>query len=602
MVKLQNIIYPSAQTSMEERLFFRKGKGCDYHPLKKCTVMSKSSKVSFDTYFNGLSVGKWFKYTKIENIFLKIKMQGSFCITLLHKESHLSEICSEEIRQEYFETNGEIVDVILPYDCNKTQGMYTFKIESLEDGSIFYDGGYYTDITKEEVATVNLGIIICTYRRESFVQNNITCLNEQLFEKEPALQDNLKIYISDNASTLEQKELESQHIRIFSNKNVGGSGGFTRGMIEAIKEQDKTNLTHVLLMDDDVVIQPESIFRTYTLLSLIKEGYKDSYIGGAMLRLDKPWYQVESGAMWNAGYLVSKKAGLDLRKIQECLYNETEETCDYNAWWYCTIPMQFIRNDNLPLPIFIRGDDVEYGLRNMKHLILMNGICVWHEPFEFKYSSSMFYYIFRNRLINNAIRGIPYSKKTFLKDIRSWFLQELFTYRYKNAQLLLDGAYDFLKGIRFLIEADGELLHKNIMQRGYALQDIDKLDMVFDLQEYENTMSRLEGKTHQLGRKLLLNGMFLKTNGNAVTSVTEPRILHCFRKEKVLNYDSVSQKGFVTTRDTKEFLRLYREYRKFCKECMKIYEDVVKEYQTRASEVMQLEFWKRYLELGKLSE
>ena len=45
--------------------------------------------------------------------------------------------------------------------------------------------------------------------------------------------------------------------------------------------QDSCNLTHVLLMDDDVVMQPESIYRTYRILSLLKDEYKDSFVGGA---------------------------------------------------------------------------------------------------------------------------------------------------------------------------------------------------------------------------------------------------------------------------------------------------------------------------------
>ncbi len=65
-------------------------------------------------------------------------------------------------------------------------------------------------------------------------------------------------------------------------------------------------------------------------------------------------------------------------------------------------PMKIVTPENLPMPIFIRGDDLEYGLRNMKTLILMNGICVWHEPFENKYSSFLEYYIMRNQLIDNS--------------------------------------------------------------------------------------------------------------------------------------------------------------------------------------------------------
>lgn len=46
------------------------------------------------------------------------------------------------------------------------------------------------------------------------------------------------------------------------------------------------------------------------------------------------------------------------------------------------MPMNLIDSKNLPIPFFIRGDDMEYCLRNMKDLILMNGVCVWHETFE----------------------------------------------------------------------------------------------------------------------------------------------------------------------------------------------------------------------------
>ena len=57
-------------------------------------------------------------------------------------------------------------------------------------------------------------------------------------------------------------------------------------------------------------------------------------------------------------------------------------------------------------------DDVEYGVRNIKHLVLMNGICVWHEPFEHKYASSLEYYNVRNRLVNCALHSNAYHALT----------------------------------------------------------------------------------------------------------------------------------------------------------------------------------------------
>ena len=184
--------------------------------------------------------------------------------------------------------------------------------------------------------------------------------------------------------------------------------------MEVLKANDGgEGFTNILLTDDDIVIEPETIYRTYTLMSYLKERYKTAFIGGAMLRLDRQNIQTEAGGVWNAGRLISLKHGLNLSDTEACLYNEVEEKAEYNAWWYCAMPLSLINYQNLPMPVFIRGDDVEYGLRNMKNLILMNGICVWHEPFENKYSSSMFYYIMRNRLIDNAVSGISFPMEEF---------------------------------------------------------------------------------------------------------------------------------------------------------------------------------------------
>ena len=37
---------------------------------------------------------------------------------------------------------------------------------------------------------------------------------------------------------------------------------------------------------------------------------------------------------------------------------------DYNGWWMCLIPTSIlIREIGLALPVFIKWDDVEYGIR-----------------------------------------------------------------------------------------------------------------------------------------------------------------------------------------------------------------------------------------------
>ena len=100
---------------------------------------------------------------------------------------------------------------------------------------------------------------------------------------------------------------------------VGGVGGFT---LEALA---RSGVGHLILMDDDITIEPESLLKTYRLLSILKPEYKDAFIGGAMLQNDKQNIQVESGAFWNGGKLVSLKHGLNMSNLADCLYNEVEE-------------------------------------------------------------------------------------------------------------------------------------------------------------------------------------------------------------------------------------------------------------------------------------
>lgn len=203
------------------------------------------------------------------------------------------------------------------------------------------------------------------------------------------------------------------------------------------------------------------------ILSLIKSEYREAFIGGAMLSLNQPYLQTESGAVWNGGKIKQLKNNLDMRQCECCLYNEREEKADYNAWWFCCFPISIVNSDNLPLPIFIRMDDIEYGLRNMRQLISMNGICVWHESFENKYAPYLEYYIARNQLITNAFHCKWYGTGHLIKKMLGKCVQEIKVCQYKRADLYLQGILDFLKGPEWLAAQDGEKLHTGIVCMGH---------------------------------------------------------------------------------------------------------------------------------------
>lgn len=599
---LQNIIYPSIDTCTEELMYFRRNGNVEYAWCNDRIQISKYGMVEFDTYFNGFSVEKWHKYTCIKNVSLNIVIQGSVRVTVMRKEKGMNGIITEFLDEQFCCTEQPAA-FSFRYDIESMKGMLCFQLVGVKGKSYFYSGNYATAVEENQVHHVKIGLDICTYKRESYINNNLKILNDNFLNNEgSALHNQLEVFIADNAHTLDIAQMESEKIHIFPNKNVGGAGGFTRGMMEIKKVQGEKNITHILVMDDDVSIEPEALYRTYTMLSCLKEEYAGAFIGGAMLRLDTKYIQTESGAIWNGGNLISLKQGLDLRELDACLYNDMEEKAQYNAWWYCAFPADVVSETNLPLPLFIRGDDVEYGLRNMKQLILMNGICVWHEPFENKYSSFIYYYILRNQLIDNSVHHMILPKKAFCKLLQRWVMDEVRLYRYKNAHLIMRGVEDFLRGVDWLYKQDGESLHKSVMSEGYKMQYLEELDasVQFTFPMWEEALRAVPatGLKARVITHFTVNGHYLSTKRayNIVPTIGAQQS-SVYRTQMILNYDYPGRKGFVTQKDVNEAKNCVKRLKKLCKRLGNEYDIITKSFEKEAVKLMTERFWKGYLEV-----
>lgn len=604
---IQNLLLPKIGICTEEEMFFRRQVGNEREieilSDENCLSFENKGIVSFDTYFNGLSVEKWKKYTNIKNIRLVLFLKGNFEITLFN-----SEYIGEQVVKKIIDTKTinaeEKTSATFEYNVYEFKGIFSFALKSLQDDSKYHGGYYDAEINAENLKETNVAINICTFKREQYLLRNIKALKKEIIEnKEHPMYGHLQIYISDNGQTLPIEELNNDYIHTVKNKNVGGAGGFTRGLIEIMKNQGNYPATHVLMMDDDIIIEPEALLRTYTMLSCRKDEYNDMFVGGAMLRIDMQNIQIESGASWNAGKLISNKSGLNMRLPESCLINEIEEYTEFNAWWYCCVPTSIINNQNLPLPIFIRGDDLEYGLRNMKNLVLMNGICVWHEPFENKYSSFLQYYILRNLLYDNALHFKKFGLAEFLQKLYLMTARELVYYRYKNIDLIFRGVNDYFKGIDFLKEHDGEKLHQEIMAMGYKAQPVENLSNVaFHNQIYNDSLKENEGKLRKLLRFITINGYLLPAkhiSGKTVkvVSMAQCRPINFYRQAVILNYDSTTGKGFITERSISKAVAYTFKLFVLSFKAMVKYNSAKNNFKNRINEITNNEFWKKYLEI-----
>ena len=71
-------------------------------------------------------------------------------------------------------------------------------------------------------------------------------------------------------------------LSIHNQPNLGGSGGYSRVMLEALKN---TTCEQILFMDDDIRIEPDSVLRALALNRFAKT---PTLIGGQMLNLQEP--------------------------------------------------------------------------------------------------------------------------------------------------------------------------------------------------------------------------------------------------------------------------------------------------------------------------
>ena len=620
-MKLQKILWPTEGLCTEEKLYLHTNVidddfninrdenhlKSDLNFINRSKVymmpgggfsLDKGGKVEFDTYFNGFSIEKWRKYTQVKEVSVNLELQGDVLVTLSSKLFLHGEVLKKElVRQEVHTT--ERSSYSFPFG-NEEKGMLYFEVTALSDGAVLY-GGYYEDTAIEKpVRQPKIGIDICTIKRERYIEKNIGLLNAHVFNNpDSPLQEHLEVFISDNGQTLDIDKLGSDKIHIVRNKNTGGAGGFTRGLMEILKNGNPHGITHALLMDDDITIDTESIEKTYTILSLLKDEYADAFIGGAMLRIDKPNIQVESGASWNAGNLISNKSNLNMNVTWDCLFNEIEEYTEFNAWWYCCFPMDVVSEENLPLPIFIRGDDLEYGLRNMKHLILMNGICVWHEPFENKYSSFLEYYIIRNRLVDNTFHFPDWGKAQLKKAVWGQWRRECKFYRYKNVDLHTRGVRDFLKGVDFFLNTDGEKLHKEIMAAGYKAVPMDQISVPFHYKTYEASRTTKLSILHNIVRKLTLNGYLLPAKHIRIVSMAQVTFPAVWRAKKIVFYDVTANKAFECERSWGQAVAKFFQVLGLTIQIDFKYNKAKKDFLKRGNEIKNIQFWSKYLGLDK---
>ena len=162
-------------------------------------------------------------------------------------------------------------------------------------------------------------------------------------------------------NTLNENLFQDEKIHIFPNKNLGGTAGFTRTIIESFINDKNKGFTHIVLMDDDILLPESTLERMHALLKLLKDEYKDSLVGGAMFSLSEQQVQTEYGAEFIGSKLTKlNNKYYDMTDFSAVCANYIPAKINYTGWWCCCCSKKVLEN-GLPMPYFIHFDDIEYG-------------------------------------------------------------------------------------------------------------------------------------------------------------------------------------------------------------------------------------------------
>lgn len=550
----------------QEELFFRGG-----------TRLSAGETLSFDTYFNSFCYTKYRDFTSVRGVEFSCRFDGKARVQLCVFDGE------ERVIRE---TEGTGTAKLSAEFSELPENGFLFpKLTALSDGFVFLGGEYSSECSP---AAISVCAAICTFRRERFVLQNLELLKgfEFSFLK--------RVFVVDNGNTLDAAALSDGFINVLPNRNFGGSGGFTRGLIEA----RDNGFSHVILMDDDIEVLPQTIEQMTVFMSLLLPQYSESWFSAAMLPLDKPWEQFELGADWNGKSADVHKHRADIRKRAALLDNLDNPNVGYGGWWKLCMPIS-VTERGLPFPFFIKFDDVEYGLRRTAgtEIITMNGIAVRHEAFDRKTSFVLDYYNLRNELVTNAVcgKGSAFSAaKRFLYEV----CKELALYRYDNCELVFRGARDFLGGVDFFLGNDEEKLNGELIRTApklCPLSEIPQWDESLRCDDREKDIRFTPAMLLTFAGHLI--PAFLLKKEPYATPLSRVDLPDFFGRKEAVQYQLGSDSGILTKRSAARFFKYGFRALGLSLRLLFGYKKAAESYCGRKGEITSVEFWKKHLGL-----
>lgn len=444
-----------------------------------CTVLSRNSlcvaagkHVSLCTFFNAFPASYWQHWTRVKTVKFTAQVEGAGALQLMRSTGRgLTYPVQKFEFDSSNQTNhpAQIISYEIPMAGLADGGYFWFEAKA-SDSSCFTVSNAEWSVPcankvqsgKQQQSNSTFSIAITTFNRPSYCHNQLKAIAEN-----KALRARLDtIYCTDQGTDLVKNQpgfnetsanLGSQ-LTYIQQANLGGSGGFSRGMFETLKAGKSS---YTMLLDDDAISETECILRA---LQFADYTIKPAIIGGGMLHLDNRTVLYTQGERFTRNNVWMKPSqNLDYNHdfaaitLQDCPERHQRIDTDYNGWWMSLIPTAIMKEIGLSLPVFIKFDDTEYSIRALEHgyhTICLPGVAVWHQAWHDKDPSRTWeeYFFQRNRWICGLLHCTRPSLRFAIEMLRSDLASGL-KLAYSAMHLHHMGLQDILRGPQYIVDS-----------------------------------------------------------------------------------------------------------------------------------------------------